>query len=314
MNLPILGPIQNDRSTYITFSKALLDFDRCINTNKNCYFTKMVALNIPNWQSPDFFIDLLSINIVDTDPNVVLPKAIQYYMENIIRQSIGTNDVVIEEVVEIAFWKLMKKLGVTDLADRQSIVTFVNETATSNFITTENNNGWGELVCQIPNKCKSLNKSWKVINTIADIVQCNDTDTCLFDNGDKQFLFDTDTKKVIDFANLTFDEVVQQTFDFNCLLLYYTDDTGIQKIHGINFIYPFEYKVSYWDMTKFTQNTNVSNTVGYQFKFNLKTVNNDASVLQVYELQEHTHWNTFAETLKLMNSFLEIKMRENQIL
>ncbi len=311
MNLPELNQLRETESTYITFSKSLLDFDLAIANGTACYFNKMVALNLPVWENPDFFMDLSGANILSTNPNLVFPKAIQYYMENIIRQSIGINDVEIDEITELAFWKLLNKMGMTD-TDIANSVTFINSIVTSNFVKTENNNGWGEIICQIPNKCNLLNNEWRTVANIKDIVQANDDDVCLFDNNYKQFLFDLLTlKRVIDFDNVTFDEVTEQNFDFNTLLLFYTDSTGKTKLHGINFIYPFENKVSYWDLTTFTQKTNIDRTLGYQFKFMQKTCNNDATRLAVYNQNDPAFWNIFSETLSGLNSFLEIKMRES---
>jgi hypothetical protein len=309
MNLPIIEQLRNDQSTYISFTKALLDFDKAINSNKVCYFTKMVALNLPVWQNPNFFIDLSSVGENSDNPNIVIPKGIQYYMENIIRQNnISYDGSIVEEIVEIAFWKLLNKMGLTPTVYKSS-VTFINQIVTSNFVVTENNNGWGELVCQIPNKCKLLIPTWRTIENIDDIVQGVDLDICLFDNGDKQFLF-TDLKNVIDFQNCSFNEIIQQDINFNTLLLFYTDETGIEKLHGINFIYPFENKVTYWDQETFVQKTNLARTIGYQFIFNMKTCNNQATQSAIQSLDDHTHWNTFSETLSKLNSFLEIKMRE----
>lgn len=310
MNLPILSQLRENESTYITFSKSLLDLDKAISTNGKYYFSKMVALNLPVYENPNFYLDLSSVGVVSQNPNVVFPKAIEYYMENIIRQSISVNGDTIDEITELAFWKLMKKMGL-DFNERKNLVTFTNGIYTSNFYSVENNNGWAEIVCQIPNKCETLIPAWKTIPNIKPIVQANDEDVCMFDNGDKQFLFDSnEVKTVFDFDNVTYNNVTESEFDFNCLLLFYSDDTGKQKLHGINFIYPFENKVTYWDINTFKQKTNKYNTIGYQFKFNQKTCNNEATQTAVYELQEHTHWNTFAETLGLMNSFLTEKIKE----
>lgn len=307
MNLPDINQLRNDQSTYITFTKSLFDFDKAVMEQKPYYFSKMVALNLPAWQEGSFFIDLTDVGIASTNPNIVIPKTIQYYMENILRQVIGSNE--IDEITELAFWKTLNKLGLTTENIRER-VTFINEVATSNFIQLENNNGWGEIVCQIPNKCKSLTPEWKIISDVANIVQAENDDTCLFDNGLKQFLFDTSFKQVLDFDNLIFSEEEQTTFDFNVLLLYYKDESGKDKLHGINFIYPFEQKITQWELETFTHKTNIVQTLGYQFKFNLKTCNNEASQIAVYELQENSHFNTFAETLGKLNSFLELKMRE----
>jgi len=310
MNLPIISQLREDQSTYITFSKANLDFDKAIANGTPCYFTKMVALNLPFWQNPEFFINLTSVGENSTNPNIVIPKMLQYYMENIIRQEIGINGGVVEEIAELAFWKTLNKLGLVE-ADYKSVVTFMNKIVTSNFVTTENNNGWGEIVCQIPNKCQLLNTVWKTIATVDNIVQGSNIDTCLFDNGNKQFLFDG-VKDVIDFDNCIFNDVDQQDIKFNVLLLFYTNSTGINKLHGINFIYPYENKVTYWDQETFTQKTNLARTIGYQFIFNMKTCNNQATQISVQSQDDHTHWNTFSNTLGLLNSFLEIKMLESQ--
>ena len=120
-------------------------------------------------------------------------------------------------------------------------------------------------------------------------------------------------KKVIDFDNLTYDDVDTAGFDFNTLLLFYRDASGVDKLHGIEFIYPYENRLTYWDTTTFHQKTNDIRSIGYQFKFNMKTCTNDATRLLVYELQENSHWNTFAETLGKLNSFLENKMRSDAI-
>ena len=38
MNLPEFNKLQENQSTYITFSKALLDYDYAINNSKEYYF------------------------------------------------------------------------------------------------------------------------------------------------------------------------------------------------------------------------------------------------------------------------------------
>ena len=47
MNLPIFNTLLPDSSTYITFSKAHLDFDYAIANKQPYYFSKMVALKLP---------------------------------------------------------------------------------------------------------------------------------------------------------------------------------------------------------------------------------------------------------------------------
>jgi len=307
MNLPNLNELKSDQSTYIAFSKALVDFDKAIATGNPCYFTKMVTLNLPAWNETEFFLDLSTAMTdsgiaLDASPNLVFPKAIQFYMENIIRQT--TN---VEEIVELAFWKL---LNIMLLTDYKSTVTFINTIASSNFTSTENNNGWNEIICQIPNKCKSLTTVWKQTN-IVDIITDVKTDICMFDNnGDFQFNF-TGLKDVIDFDNCIYNDIEVKDFSFNVMLLFYTDQTGVNKLHGINFIYPFELiSPTEKKLQTFTQKTNTNNTIGYQFKFNQKSCNNEATQIAIYAQDDHTHYNTFFDTLSKLNSFLEVKMRE----
>lgn len=304
VNLPEISPLLNGSSTYISFTKALYDFDRAENLGTPYYFSKMVALNLPDYKYPDFFLDLTPIDITETNPNTVIPKGIQNYMENILRQDIDN-----PHITEIAFWKFLNKCGI-QYSDIQKTPTFINGINISNFIEVGNNNGWCEIVCQIPNKCSKLNIAYKTINEIPNIIQSENIGG-LFDNGDKQFIFNgTNMKDVIDFENLIYIDGVDNQFDFNCFLIFYRDSDGVDKLHGINFINNFDNKITYFDMPKFTQKTNDSRSIGYQFKLNLKTVNNTATKLLIYELQEHSHWNVFGETLGKLNSFLEIEMRE----
>lgn len=312
MNLPIINPLRADQSTYITFSKSLLDFDKATVNGTKCYFTKMIALNLPEWTSGGFWIDSTIIGISGTtDPNLLIPKMIQNYLENIMRQNISAdNTTPVEEIAELAFWKMLNKMGLDSTAYKAT-VTFLNQIFIANFYQTENNNGWGEIVGQIPNKCQLLTTAWRNVANVKDSVLCDDIETSVVydDPGNKIYDF-VGKKSVIDFANCTFDATTEQTFDFNTLLLFYTDATGIEKLHGINFIYPFAQTLTSWTLPKFTQKTNNIQTIGYQFKFNQKTVNNNASAVAVYAEQQDAYYNEFAETLSKLNSFLELKINQ----
>lgn len=306
MNLPIFHPLTPEQSTYITFSKSLLDLDKAKNNETPYFYSKMVALNLPNYQDPEFFIDLSEVDITSDNPNTTIPKTLQYYMENIIRQATGT-----ENITELAFYKALNKCGMT-YQQIQDSITFINNIATSNFTTVENNNGWAEVVGVIPNKCFSITKAFKEIE-IEDIITStpeNNSDICIFDNGNKEFLFDIDpkAKQTIDFDNIIIDtETALSSFDFNVLLFFYRDVDGIDKLHGINFINPFENKVSYYDLPKYTQKFNDSRSIGYQFNLNLKTVNNEATKIIVEEYNTGAaHWNTYFQTLSGLNTLLHL--------
>ncbi len=308
MNLPQIGPLLTDSSTYISFSTALLDLDKAYQYGTGYYFSKMVAINLPQYAMPNFFLDLSGMGVISNSPNTIMPKGIQYYMENIIRQSVGS-----DRVAELAFWKFLNRCGMS-YADIHNCVTFSNKVATSNFITIQNNGGWGEIVGVIPNQCALLTTAWKPETGVPDVVTSdpqNDQDG-LFDTGNKEFTFtDPLAKQVLDFDNFVFDTgVTDESFDFNALLFFYQDSDGVDKLHGIQFIAPYENKVTYWDLPVNTQFSNKATSVGFQFKLNVKTCNNTASLVLVQDYNaDGSHWNTYFESLSNFNSFLELQMK-----
>lgn len=315
MNLPELNTLLKEQSTYITFTKALLDYDIAINNKTEYYFSKMVALNLPSYKNPNFYIDLSSIGISQDNingPNYMIPKGIQYYMENIIRQVTNT-----QYITELAFYKFLNKCGLSydDIQDR---IVFINGINTENFTYVENNNGWGEIVMQIPNNSKKLNKAFKNVD-INDLIIAdtnNGNDTGLFDDtNEKSFVFNHSpkAKNVIDFNNISYDESSDSSFDFNCLLVFYKDKDGIEKLHGINFINSFDNKITEWTLPKFTQKNNDARSIGYIFKMNVKTVNNEASLIMIEEQNSGpAHWETYFTTINKFNAFLEL--HGNQII
>lgn len=302
MNLPILNPLNTEESTYITLSKSMLDLDRALAYGTPYVYSSMIALNIPNWVNDDFYVDLTELGITSTNPNTVFPKLIQYYTENIMRQDVDN-----PRIAEIAFWKSLNKCGVSYEAIKK-MVMFINKITTVNFIMSENNNGWGEILCQIPNKCQLVTPKY-LTTEMPDLIQSSDDDG-LFDNGNRQFLFsDAGSKDVLDFEHIVYDDTVKSKFDFNVLLLFYRDSDGVDKLHGINFIFPFENKVTYFESPRLTQKTNDARTIGYQFIFNAKTCNNEASQILVHEENGQSFYNTFGETLGKLNSFLEVALK-----
>lgn len=305
MKLPIFNELLNNQSTYITFSKSLLDYDIANNENSEYYFSRMVALNLPNYKNPDFFLDLSSLGETNQNPNYVIPKGLQYYMENIIRQKTDT-----QNIVELAFYKFLNKCGLNYYDIRESIV-FSNKINTENFTYVENNNGWGQIVMSIPNDSKYLIKTFKTTNIediiLADLVN-NNTDGLFDDNlPQKGFDFsDPSSKMVLDFDNFTYNDNTDYQFDFNCILVFYKDKYGIEKLHGINFINNFQNKITEWLLPRYTQKTNDARSIGYIFKMNVKTVNNEASLIQIENHQMGAeHWNTYFGVFTNFNTYLE---------
>lgn len=341
MNLPSLNDIQTSRSTYYTLSKANKDFDKSTIENTKYYFTKMVALRLPVWSSETMFFDW---SIYDSEnnpngnlryypstapipelstpnnmnPNKVIARCFQYYMENIIRHTnISNSGANIEQIGELAFWKTLKLMGLTEsYIHSGDCVKFMNRINVSNFYNVSNNHGWAEIVAAIPNKCKHLNMNvngvWKTIIDVDDVVNAQYDDACLYDNGDLSFNF-VDFKKVLDFdfidiannSHNVFDEVNVVDFDFNVLLLFYTDASGVEKLHGINFINGFvQNTISNYEMNNYNHKSNEIQTFGYTFRFNMKSNNNQATISEVYDAQEGSFYNEFGETLGKLNSFL----------
>lgn len=304
MNLPIYNSLLLDSSTYITFSKAHLDFDYAVANNTPYYFSKCVALKLPLYENPSFFIDLNSINITETNPNTVIPKAMQFYMENIINNS-GNFD----NCVELAFYKLLNKCGIT-YDDIFNNMVYINKIMTSNFVRTENNNGWGEVVAVIPNDAKKVKFEKKLIEDFPTILQSsvpNNSDDCLYDNGSKQYLFERDEqRKVIDFDTIQYLDNTNDDFEFNVLLFFYRDNKNIDKLHGINFISPFINKITNFELPTYRKQYNNSRSIGYQFKLNMKTVNNEASRILI---EEHNDgfWTTHFDVLSRLSTFLDSK-------
>jgi hypothetical protein len=289
MNLPVLLPLDENSSTYITFQRANLDFDREVSkANGVYYFSHVLALNLPDWTNtgnPRLFKPAgshVAWNSI-TNPNTIVPNMFRYYTENICRLNISkTGESATEEVAELAFWKTLNMLQMTR-AEIESSIVFHNGIFANNFIETDTNNGWVEIICQIPNKCKKMTPAWRTLTKISNTVYgtVDDQSPC-FDTG-SQYNF-TNFNKALDFNNFVYNETIEQDFSFNVLLLFYTDSTGVPKLHGINFIHPFEVKSGQeYSMQRLKHRTNKVKSVGYQFIFNLKSVNNQLNKTYYYD-------------------------------
>jgi hypothetical protein len=317
MNLPILLPIDNENSTYITFQKANLDFDREVATSNGVYyFSHVVGLNLPTWTSVTSTVPRMykpstthagwASNMYD--PNIIFPNVIRYYLENICRSNISNEgESLTEEVVELSFWKMLKYMGMTKEQIRSS-VTFCNGIFANNFIETDTNNGWVEIICQVPNKCKQLIPAWRTISKVKTTVTgINDDQTPAFDSG-ATYNFN-DMKDVLNFAQFEYNETDTNEFLFNVLLLFYTDSTGIPKLHGINFIYPYEAEPGGQEylIEPLKHVTNKIKSVGYQFLFNVKSVNNQVNKTFYYNQNNELFYNNqFENVMGKFAQFFEL--------
>lgn len=308
MNLPVFYELQPNQGTYITFSKPLLDLDYARNQGKEFYYTKMVALNLPNYKEGEFYADVTSVGVVDKSPNMTVPKMLQYYLENLVRQ---TN---LEEVTELGFWKMLRKMGLTYKQINDSVV-FINTIATESFTLVDNNAGWCEIVCSIPNTSKNLEFKWKQSQIPDKVIVTEGNTDGIFDTDKKEFLFtETGSKNIIDFSSIKYTDGDVKDFDFNILLMFYKDRYGVEKLHGINFLNDFTNKVSHWEIPRYTKITNDYKSIGYQFKINMKTVNNEANKVLVEQQNfDCAHWNTYLKTLSQLNSIILHQERQQKI-
>lgn len=302
MNLPIFNQLQSDQSNYINFSKSLTDLDYAISQGTEYYLSKFVALKLPEYRVGDLFIEMPEITS-SVNPNYLISKAFQYYTENIIRQQIDC-----PEIAEIAFWKTLKKFGLTNQKIKDSVV-FVNNIVNSAFHRTENNDGWSEIMAIIPNNCDKLTPAWKNIYSVpttGDYVGDFLDDTSYFDNmANKSFDFGQ-FNQVIDFDNCIFEPGVETEFDFNLILLYYKDKDGVEKLHGVNFINPFANVATHFELYNYNQKTGDYKNIGYSFKFNLKTTNNEATtqIIETLNLDTQSFWQSFNDQIGKMSEII----------
>lgn len=301
MNLPIFNQLQSNQSNYINFSKSLTDLDYAISQDKEYYLSKFVALKIPEYKVGKLFIEMSEITN-STNPNYLITKAFQYYTENIIRQQVDC-----PEIAEVAFWKTLKKFGLTDDGIINSVV-FINNIVNSAFHRTENNDGWAEVMCMIPNNCASLKPAWRTVNSLPTGSYVGDylSDISYFDDMENKTFNFAEFNKVIDFENCNYNTEDVAEFDFNLLLLFYKDKDGVEKLHGVNFINPFENVDTHFELFSYKQKTNDYKNIGYNFKFNLKTVNNEATtqIIETLNLDTQSFWQSFNAQIGKMNQLL----------
>lgn len=344
MKLPIFDNLNTNppRSTYYTFSKSMKDLDNAVTEGTEWYFTKMVCLDLPIWSignmffrfrktssSPDGdikyfseengknFPELETTNYIN--PNIVIPRLLQYYTENIIRQSnIGSS----EYIAELAFWKTLNMMGIDidTLYDTNKIITYVGDLSTASFTEIANNHGWAEIIGSVTNNCPLTNisySSWKTINDVNNIINADDNgDSAIFDK-DSSFGFDmSKMKKVLNFYRIENDKdtTKQQEFQFNTILLFYTDKSGVNKLHGVDFIYPFVEGMNGWKQESIKHITNTFNSFAYSFRYNMKSCVNKNTQDTVYEINEGSFYDVFSKSMSNYDSFLELQRQKGDII
>lgn len=313
-HLPKLGALKEKESTYITFSKALTDLDKAHANHQPYYFTKMVLLNLPDWQEGQFYLSrelpLTNVDKSTDNPNVAIPLYIQHYMENICRQQIDS-----PHVTEIAFWQMMDKLGFRySQYDTPSKAPYVCDVIHSDFYKLESNVGWARIIGQIPAHISFKTIQEKQISLSQRRILTNDFE----DVEDNRGLYDTGLNEIVLNNPMILDLDNIQDYNsygssneeaqFNVILMYYMDSDGVHKLHGINFINRYVNKVGYWELERLPLRTIESKqtSIGYQFLFNMKTCNNEATLTQVHSNNENLGWyHGFEQTFNYMHRLLD---------
>lgn len=326
MNLPELADIYtlHKRSSYYTFSRANKDFDKATTNKTKYHFSKFVLLNLPDWNDSSMYFkfrkststidpgDLLNYyenagdfpeleSIYYVNPNMVIPRLIRYYMENIIREEQITDP----RIAEIAFFKLLEYMNVSDPL---SVIKYIGDISTSFFNELSPNLGYMEIVCSLPNICPLFKDAAFETKTLSLGAATAYNTHALYDSQNP-FNFDLSSCKNIDFTKGVYDDITKSTFDFNAILLYYIDEDNIKKLHGINFITPFQLSAGNYTLDKLSHQTNVAQTFGYNFIFNMKSNCNNATREEIFMMNDGTFWRIFDDTLGKLNSFLEKEIR-----
>jgi len=354
MNLPTFTDLNTNpaRSTYYTFSKAFFDLDKAISNEKVWHFSKFVGLNLPLWALNSIFFKFRKStsnpagNIVHyyessgnpfpeldntpatspnyVNPNMVLPRLLEYYVENIIRQTnvCPSSSTQGEQIAELAFWKLLHLIGMTD-DNIDSAITYVADISTISFTEISNNHGWAEIMAGIPAKAPKTvitDVCWDTLSDINNTIAADTTnDHAIYDNspfGFNMTATNQNYKRVLNFANVeeNKDFVTVSNMKVNTLLLFYTDESGKHKLHGVDFIYPFEDLGggTGWKQETISFNTNTLNNFGYSFRFNMKSCTNQGTKDEIYEINEGTFYDVFCKCISDFDSFLEKQKQEGK--
>lgn len=128
---PILDKLREKGATFYTFSTAINDIDRCaMNAIVRMQPSKFVLCKLPNWANLEN-VQTLFYPPVDMgaeageSPNLLFPKVIQNYMENMIQYANQEKiDASYESVAEMCWWKMLRKLN--------AFKTEIHETVTIN--------------------------------------------------------------------------------------------------------------------------------------------------------------------------------------
>lgn len=120
---PLLSPQRTKGATLYTFSTTTADYGYLLSQSSiKVVPSKFVALKLPKWSNTTdqhIFVDETDIGEpFNTDPNWVLPKTIQDYIENQLSYSEASRTTdTLTNYSEAAFWKMLQKYGGMEMVD-----------------------------------------------------------------------------------------------------------------------------------------------------------------------------------------------------
>ncbi|WNN12330.1 hypothetical protein MA9V2_081 [Chryseobacterium phage MA9V-2] len=233
--------------------------------------SKFVCVKIPKWNNANgrhvyLAPDKISTTPLVSDPNVLIPKLLQNYAENMSAYA-SKEEITDSNIPEWAFWKLMQTLGAVDLdvnadgsifdklTDDGNFVKYVGDMNLVNYVEYGNRT-YTELYLHIPSDAKPLDKlNWTKRATTTKSSSLSRLP--ILENGQNTALgltpspteltdavYDFDdagnTKQYYDLSRQTDKSVLDfgsgvsvegaEDFDFNAILMYYdtweVDATG----------------------------------------------------------------------------------------
>ena len=282
-----------------------------------------------------------------TNPNKVIPRLLSTYFENMCRTEVGDflnkitseSDVNIRDkerfkIFTILLLKFIETLFKTadgkhkvDLDDtnikesKDTIYRYIGRFMTQSFIDLSPNNGWQEVIAEIPNRAGYLKVSNMKANLLvsynqgemASTIPDKYKDNSIYDTGD--FKFNLDHPIYLDLrADSLYDHDEMVDLRFNTILTFFYDEYSDCFIpHGIYFPSGWVEQglnSGIWELPSYKFTTNTSNSFGYTFKFNTRINATENGRTMVLHNQENTFYNTFHTTLSNLNNFLVRKINQ----
>ena len=261
------------------------------------------------------FPELESLNDAYINPNKVIPRLFQYYTENIIRQSQFSetdSHITNQYISEVALYKTLSLMGINVF----DCMIYVSDIGTCSFVEMTNNNGWVEILCQIPPQPSLPIINSKIITDIeSEVIADDNNDDAIYDDDGNgfSFIFHQSDKHIINFSDIQYDLETKRELSFNCILLFYKDVDDVEKLYGIDFIHPYTLTQQGYDLSRSTFLTNEQNSFGYTFRFNIKSCTNKATQSLVIQEQDGSFYDVFGKALSDFDSFLKLKEQQGTL-